>query len=73
MNEIISKQEELLIKLNQRLDEIEILLIGNKCCENKEEFKKECLLDILKTNTLEIDIALNTAERIMLIAKGGER
>lgn len=73
MNEFILKQEEMLKKLNEKLDNIELLLIGNRCCEEKGDFKKECLLDVVKTNGVEIDMALNTAERIMVILQGGER
>ena len=63
----------MLKKLNEKLDNIELLLIGNKCCEEKGDFKKECLFDVVKTNGVEIDMALNTAERIMVILQGGER
>ena len=72
MNEVILKQEEMLQVLNRNLDDIERLLIGDKCCEEAIEFKKECLLDVVKNNGARIDIALHTLERIAVVLRGGE-
>lgn len=72
MNEFILKQEEMLQVLNRNLDDIERLLIGDKCCEEITEFKKECLLDVVKNNGARIDNALHTLERIAVVLRGGE-
>lgn len=70
MNDFILKQEEQLETLNKKLDDIERLLIGSKCCEEKIEYQKECLLDVIKNNNEKINEALNTLERIAVILKG---
>ena len=72
MNDMVLKQEEMLQVLNKNLDDIEKFLIGDKRCEETNELKKECLLDVVKNNGVRISIALNTSERIMGVLRGGE-
>lgn len=72
MNNFILKQEEQLEILNKNLDDIERLLIGGKCCEETTEVKKDCLLDVVKNNSVRIEVALHTLERIAVILRGGE-
>ena len=71
MNEFILKQEEMLQVLSKNLDDIEMMLNGNKCCEEVADLKKECMFDAVKINHLKIENCLRTAERIMIVLKGG--
>ena len=66
----IVKQKDCLRELNERLREIEILLVGKKPVEEVEAIKEECLIDSLKNIDIETTKAIRTAEQIIMILRG---
>lgn len=70
MVRFILKQKNCLRELNERLREVEILLVGKTPVEEVETIKEECLIDSLKNNDIEITNAIRTVEQIIMILKG---